>query len=57
MNKKKKKTVFNAKWLEEEDFKSWLTICKSEEKSRCRICKKDIELSNMARQALITHFK
>ena len=30
-------------------------VVKSEEKARCRICKKDIELSNMARQALISY--
>ena len=36
---KKKQTVFNAKWLEEEDFKSLLTSW---------------ELSNMDRQALIS---
>lgn len=49
MNKSKKKIVFNAKWLEEENFKSWLTSCKSGEKGRCRICKKDVELSNRDR--------
>ena len=36
---KKKQTVFNAKWLEEEDFKSLLTSW---------------ELSNMDRQAFIS---
>ena len=39
MSKNKKKRVFNAKWREERDFKSWLTSCKTEEKARCRICK------------------
>ena len=54
---KKNKTVFNAKWLEEEDFKSWLTSCQSEEKGRYRICNIYIyiELSNMDRQALTSH--
>ena len=42
MNKHKKKTVFNAKWMKEKDFKSWLTSCRIEEKARCRICKKDM---------------
>ena len=55
MNKNKKKTVFNAKGLEEEGFKSWLTNFKFEKKERCRICKEDIELSNIGRQAHFRH--
>ena len=49
MSKKKKKTVFNHKWLEEDEFKSWLASTKDEDKA------KDIELSNMGRQALLSH--
>ena len=55
MNKSKEKTVFNAKWLEDEDFNSWLTSCKSDEKAKCKICKKYIELSKTGRQVLISH--
>ena len=55
MNKNKKKTVFNHKWLEEDEFKSWLASTKDEDKARCKLCKKDIELSNMVRQALLSH--
>ena len=55
MSKKKKKTVFNHKWLEEDEFKSWLASTKDEEQARCKLCKKDIELSNMGRQALLSH--
>ena len=51
----KKKTLFNANWLEEDQFKSWLTSAKDGNKARCKLCKKDIELSNMGRQALVSH--
>ena len=53
MSKKKKKTVFNHKWLEEDEFKSWLASTKDDDKARCKLCKKDIELSSMGRQALL----
>ena len=51
----KKKTVFNEKWLEEDQFKEWLVSAKDNGKARCKLCKKDIELSNMGRQALLSH--
>ena len=49
----KKKTLLNANWLEEDQFKSWLTSATN--KARCRLSEKDIELSNMGRQALVSH--
>ena len=48
----KKKTLLNANWLEEDQFKSWLTSATN--KARCRLSEKDIELSNMGRQALVS---
>ena len=51
----KKKTLFNANWLEEDQFKSWLTGGKYGNKAGCKLCKKDIELSNMGRQAPVTN--
>ena len=51
----KKKTLFNSNWLEEEQFKSWLTSTKDGNKAICKLCKKDIELWNMGRQALVSH--
>ena len=51
----KKKTLFNANWLEDDQFKSWLTSAKDGNKARCKLYKKDIELSNMGRQALVSH--
>ena len=52
---KKKKTIFNPLWLEDDEFKSWLCSSKESDKARCKLCKKDFELSNMGRQALISH--
>ena len=51
-----RETFFNANWLEEDQFKSWLTSAKDGNKARCKLCKKDIELSNMGRQALVSHY-
>ena len=45
----KKKTLFNANWLEEDQFKYWLTSTKDGNKARCKLCKKDIESSNMGK--------
>ena len=50
-----KKTTFNQKWLEEDAFKLWLAPTKNVSIARCKLCKKDIELSNMGRQALLSH--
>ena len=52
---KNKKTIFNPLWLEDDEFKSWLCSSKESDKARCKLCKKDFELSNMGRQALISH--
>ena len=49
-----KKTTFNQKWLEEDEFKLWLAPTKDASIARCKLCKKDIELSNMGRQALLS---
>ena len=39
----KKKTLFNANWLEDDQFKSWLTGANNGNKARCILYKKDIE--------------
>ena len=49
------KTLFNANWIEEDQFKSWLTSAKDGNKRRCKQCKKDIKLSKMRRHALVSH--
>ena len=52
----KKMTLFDANWLEEDQFKSWLTSAKDGNKARCKLCKKDIGLSNMGRQGLVSRW-
>ena len=52
---KNKKTIFNPLWLEDDEFKSWLCRSKESDKARCKLCKKDFEISNVGRQALISH--
>ena len=41
--------------MEEDEFKLWLVSSNSDDKTRCRLCKKDIELSNMGIQVLLSH--
>ena len=50
-----KKTIFNPLWLEEDEFRSWLCSARQNDKAKCKLCKKEFELSNMGRQALISH--
>ena len=40
MIKMKNKTLLKANWLEEDQFKSWLTIAKDENKARCNCARK-----------------
>ena len=54
MIKMKNKTLFKANWLEEDQFKSWLTIAKDENKARCKLCKKDTKLSNIIKYIVRT---
>ena len=51
-------TSFNSSWLQEELFKPWLgTVEKDNHKARCIVCGLTFELSNMGKQALISHSK
>ena len=51
-------TSFNSAWLQEELFKPWLgTVEKDNHKARCIVCGLTFELSNMGKQALISHSK
>jgi len=53
-----KKTVFNNSWLEEKNWRSWLTRCNSDPyAARCILCLKTFALSNMGKQAVISHEK
>ena len=51
-------TSFNSAWLQEELLKPWLgTVEKENHKARCIVCGLTFELSNMGKQALISHSK
>ena len=46
-------TYFSACWLEEDAFKTWLSKATDKRQARCRLCKKDFELFNMGKKALL----
>ena len=49
-------TSFNSAWLQEELFKPWPgTVEKDNHKARCIVYGLTFELSNMGKQALISH--
>ena len=51
-------TSFNSAGLHEELFKHWLeTVEEDNHKARCIVCGLTFELSNMGKQALISHSK
>ena len=51
-------TNFNSAWLQEEQFKPWLAaVEKDNHKAKCTVCGLTFELSNMGKQALISHSK
>ena len=51
-------TSFSSAWLPEELFRPWLgTVEKDNQKARCIVCGLTFELSNMGKQALISHSK
>ena len=41
--------------MEEDAFKTWLSKAADKKQARCRLCKKDFELSNMGKKALLSH--
>ena len=53
-----RKTMFNNDWLSNLNWSSWLTRCSDNPcVSRCKICVKNFALSNMGKQAIISHEK
>ena len=48
-------TYLNDYWFEEDAFKSWLSKATDKKQARCRLCRKDFELSNMVKKALLSH--
>ena len=56
MSKKKYQTFFLHDWLSNPEFKMWLVKVPGDNKlARCKHCKKSFNLSNMGRQALVSH--
>ena len=56
MSKKKDETFFSHDWLSNPEFKMWLVEVPGDNKlARCKHCKKSFNLSNMGRQALVSH--
>lgn len=57
----KKKCSFNSDWVNEKINPDWSKVFASVEKdvfrARCKLCNKCIDLSNMGKQALISHEK
>lgn len=52
------KSTFNPEWLEDEDFKDWVQeVVRDKYSARCIPCKHTFSLSNMGRQALVSHSK
>ena len=53
-----KRTAFNPAWLKEELFSSWIARVETDKhKAGCTVCGINLELSNMGKQALISHSK
>ena len=48
-------TYFSDCWLVEDAFKSWHSKAADKKQARCRLCKKDFELSNVGKRALLSH--
>lgn len=48
-------TYFDDCWLEDDEFKSWLSKPPDRKQARCKLCKKTFELSNMGVNSLRSH--
>lgn len=51
------KCTFNALWLDNADYKMWLSPREDKFKAYCRCCAKEIELGKMGESALKFHMK
>ena len=49
------KCVFNARWLQCEQYCSWLMRTSDVHKARCKICLKDFNIGGMGEPALRSH--
>ena len=50
-----KLTYFQESWLSGSRFESWVSRSKDKGNAWCKLCKKDIMLSNMGERALLSH--
>ena len=50
-----KKTYFQQLWLSDDKFSSWISRSKTKENAFCKLCKREIVLSNMGEGALTSH--
>lgn len=55
MKKIKEQTYFSKDWLADPIFKDWIVKAPDKTEARCRLCSKNFKLSNMGRQALVSH--
>ena len=51
----KGQTYFSKNWLEDTDFKNWLVSYTNNTQAGCKLCQKTFNLSNMRRQAPVSH--
>ena len=51
----KDQTYFSKDWLENPDFKNWSASCTNNTQARWKLCQKTFNLSNIGRQALVSH--
>ena len=50
-------TYFQESWLSDSRFESWVSRSKDKGNAWCKLCKKDIMLSNMGERALCQQIK
>ena len=48
-------TSFSQDWLNDSEFEQWITVAPNNTQARCKLCKQTFNLSNMGRQALVSH--
>ena len=52
---KQDQRYFSSDWLEDPEFKDWIVKVSDITQARCKTCMKTFSLSNMGRQALVSH--
>ena len=50
-----KKTYLQQLWLSDNKLSCWISRSKTKENAFCKLCKREIVLSNMGEGALISH--